>query len=146
MFGGQSRRGTLRDDDVSLDTDQVGCQGGESLSPSVRRSVFESDGLAFYITLLSQPLPECVKERMLRRGQHRENSYAGDLSRLLRFGAERRRESADEPCQEGSPAHDTSTERAGGTPGLYGVRRRASSSVANHVLCDSLEVVGGRSL
>ena len=38
-----------------------------------------------------------------------------DLPRWLRLDDARRGGDSDEPCQEGSPVHDTSTERAGGT-------------------------------
>src|SRR5439155_4679138 len=81
--GGLRSRRTRRDDDVRLQTDQLGSKLGQSPDPPACESGLDGDVLPLDVTLFTQPLPEGAE---LRRGSGRavkQKPDPPDLPRLL---------------------------------------------------------------
>ena len=75
----------LVDDDVNLETDEIGCEVREAIAPALRIAVLDADVLALEPSEVAQALPEClVPERGIGRREYREQPYAGDFGRRLR--------------------------------------------------------------
>ena len=108
-----------RHDYIDLETGQLRGEGGERSNPPFRKSVLNGNVLALHVAQLTQPVPKSLNIRGGdgRRGAQ-EHTYPSGFRRLLRVGNERCGTSTDKPCQEGSAAHGTSTERTDVTPGL----------------------------
>src|SRR5207249_11115853 len=75
----------------SSDLYQFGCEAGQSIKPSLRRSVFNGDILILDVSELFQPAAECFSNRRNLSGSKEPDS--SDRSRLL--GVEWRREDAE---------------------------------------------------
>jgi hypothetical protein len=58
VLGGLGRCPTQRDDDVHLQTDQVGREGGETIMLALGPSELDGDVLTFHIAQLAQALAE----------------------------------------------------------------------------------------
>ena len=80
-------------------------------------NVSQAARLSFDVAELVKTLSKGPRRLRVGRVEDRQDTDPPNLSRLLRLG-EPRSKNADESGQKRSPVHDTSTERAGGTPGL----------------------------
>ena len=62
LLGCQGCSRVPSNNDVNLETGQLGHELREPLDPSLRRSVLDDDGPALHVAALAQPLPECVEQ------------------------------------------------------------------------------------
>ncbi len=92
-----------RNDDVNLETNQVGSEAWESVVSSVRPPVLDDNVSPFDIAKLAESLLERFHEGGRGRRQHAD---AGDFPCLLRLGGERHGQGPQrQPAQERAPAH-----------------------------------------
>ena len=92
------------DDNVHLEADQLGCEGGEPFGSSLRPAVLDADVSPLDVTELVQALPEWLGEGIGRRTDAQETD-AGYFYRLLRFAHERRHQYQNQG--EGSLLHES---------------------------------------
>jgi hypothetical protein len=65
-----SQRSVIRrtDDDVNLETDEIGCEAREAIASTLRMAVLDADVLALDPSEVAQTEPEClVPERAIGR-------------------------------------------------------------------------------
>jgi hypothetical protein len=97
------RRSGPRHDQIDLQTNQVLCEGGESVDPSVCRPVLDGDALALDPAEILQGLEEGGISVACRAVVEVPDERR--LSRRLRLGGERRGEEAQGARDEGAPIH-----------------------------------------
>ena len=103
LLGGAGRGRIRRDDEVDLETGQLGRQTRQSLDLPFRRSVLNDDVLTLQIAAFAQSLPEGVERhprlRRFKRTGH-QDTYPCGFHRLLRLGGQRRGEDRSAASQE----------------------------------------------
>jgi hypothetical protein len=85
-------RGGGYDDDVRLEAQAVGGEGGKPLASAIRREVVDGDGLRIHIAEVAQALEERLESRRRRPRRtwiKRQQAELRDSSRPLRIGGER---------------------------------------------------------
>ena len=86
------RRSTLGDDNVYLQTDEVGRKGGETIVHSLRPPRFDDKALTFHIAQLAERLAkgfETALSSLIRTGAPGQIAYPGRiLLTLSRSGAD----------------------------------------------------------
>jgi hypothetical protein len=93
------------DDDVNLQTDEIGCKVREAIASTLRIAVLEADVLSFNPSEVAETEPEClVPECGIGRRIWREKSYPGDFCRRLRARCARPSERA---CSESNQQFPT---------------------------------------
>ena len=109
FFGSPDRWHSNRNDDVHLQTDQLGRKVGEPVVRPRRPSGLNRDVLTFHIAQLAQAVPETFEETQpshVRKGARRQKTYSIELPRQLRLGgARRRQEHSTRASQECPPIH-----------------------------------------
>jgi hypothetical protein len=84
-LGSQSIGGSSSDDDVNLETDEIGCKLREAIASTLSIAVLDADVLALDPSEVAETEPEClVPERGIGRRKWREQSYPADFRRCLR--------------------------------------------------------------
>ena len=91
--------GSICDDNVHLETHQVGGQAWEPFGSSLCPSLFDNDVSPLDVTELAKPLPERLSEGTARGRAEVEGPDAVDLPRRLCLGGERRGESHDQQSE-----------------------------------------------
>ena len=85
FLGSQSIGSNGSDDDVNLETDEIGCEVREAIASTLRIAVLDADVLSLDPSEVAETEPEClVPERGIGRREWREKSYPGDFCRRLR--------------------------------------------------------------
>ena len=80
VFGSQSIGSKGSDDDVNLETDEIGCEVREAIASTLRIAVLDADVLSLDPSEVAETLPEClVPERGSGRREWREKSYPRDF-------------------------------------------------------------------
>jgi len=115
LLGGLGRWRGASDDDVDLEANQLGREGGESFGSSLRISALDDEVLALDVPQFPQPLEESrpgTRDPRIGRLERPEQADAKHLRRLLlRFSGDRRRED-DQGEGEGEPSHRSSSSKA----------------------------------
>src|SRR5262249_35829172 len=107
VLGGKGCWGPLRHDDIWLELDQLGREGGEALEPPFRPAVFQDEVLAFDIAERAQLLQESLPKGVLSWGRTKQHPDPVHVRWRLRRGCERRHaeasESAGDEPDDGAP-------------------------------------------
>ena len=86
IFGSQSIGTTGSDDDVNLETDEIGREVGKAIASTLRISILNADVLSLNPSEVAETLPEClVPVRGSGRRDWRKKTYPRDFLRLLRL-------------------------------------------------------------
>jgi len=81
------------DDDVNLETDEIGCEVSEAIASTLRIAVLDADVLSLDPSAVAETEPEYLVEgRGIGRREWREQSYPGDFCRRLSACCTRPRE------------------------------------------------------
>ena len=87
FFGSQSIGSSGSDDDVNLETDEIGREVREAIVSTLRIAVLDADVLSLDPSEVAETEPEClVPERGSGRREWREKSYPRNFRWLLRLG------------------------------------------------------------
>jgi hypothetical protein len=86
----------VRYDDVRLEPDQLGREGGQPVEPTLRKSIVDDNILALSLPELAQPFPERIEvRRRIGKGPRPKKTYPRQLPRLLPLSGERRKSEAE---------------------------------------------------
>ena len=103
-MGGQSIGSGGSDDDLNLETDEIGREFREAIVSALRIAVLDADALSLDPSEVAQTEPEClVRGRVIGRREAREHSYAADCWRRLRACRARPSERAGSERKEQVP-------------------------------------------
>jgi hypothetical protein len=99
ILGGPRRWRIVYDDEVHLETDELGGEGREGLTLQLPPSVLHQEVLTLDVSQVSQRQPECVEARVGRRESRRQSSREVadpvDLAHRLCLSDKRRHEEAE---------------------------------------------------
>src|SRR5216684_4954388 len=119
VFGSQSIVGNGSDDDVNLETDQIGCELRQDVDFHLRISVFNDDVLSLNPSKVTEPFQEClVPERRVGAREGRQKSYPGDSLLLLRARGKWQYHAAEEHYELPPPHSITSSARSRNDSGI----------------------------
>jgi hypothetical protein len=84
-LGSQSSGSSGSDDDLNLETEEIGCEVREAIVSTLRKAVLDADVLALDPSEVAETEPErLVPEHGIGRRGWREHSYPADFCRCLR--------------------------------------------------------------
>src|SRR5712691_10343565 len=107
LLGGQGDGcASGREDDITLERNQIGRESGEPLGLPLGISLFNHDVAALDVTEVTQSLKEGLARMGVRGQVARQVAYSSDLGRLLGLGGERRsKESRTRASEERAPVY-----------------------------------------